>query len=307
MMPPHRITADRITADWIAADWIAADWGTSRLRVWALDAADHVLAEGASDQGMGRLTTAGFEPALLSLIGGWLGAGVTPVLVCGMAGARQGWIEAPYRPVPCPPAGPGAVSAPVGDPRLAVRLLPGLCQNHPPDVMRGEETQIAGLLAQEPGFHGVLCLPGTHAKWARVADGQVTSFRTAMTGELHALLAGQSVLRHAMDPGFDEGLFDQTCAEILAAPERLTAALFGIRAASLVHPAPGAGAARLSGLLIGAELAAMRDLWQDAPVTIIGAGPLSRLYHRVLPLSRVLDGGALSLAGLVAARPEVFP
>lgn len=83
-------------------------------------------------------------------------------------------------------------------------------------------------------------------------------------------------------------MFDRTCAEILAAPEQLTAALFA--------------AARLSGLLIGAELAAMRDLWQGAAVTIIGAGPLSRLYHRALPRARVLDGGALALAGLVAAR-----
>lgn len=115
--------AERITADRIAA------WGTSRLRVWALDGANRVLAEGGSDQGMGGLPPSGFEPALLSLIDGWRGAGKTPVLICGMARARQGWVEAPYRPVLCPPAGSGAVSTPAADLRLAVRVLPGLCQN----------------------------------------------------------------------------------------------------------------------------------------------------------------------------------
>ena len=46
------------------------------------------------------------------------------------------------------------------DPRVDVRILPGLCQNTPADVMRGEETQIAGYLAKDPNFFGTLCLPG---------------------------------------------------------------------------------------------------------------------------------------------------
>ncbi len=52
---------------------------------------------------MGKLARDQFEPALLRLISPWLGAGVTPVLAAGMVGARQGWLEAPYRTVPCPP------------------------------------------------------------------------------------------------------------------------------------------------------------------------------------------------------------
>ena len=95
----------------VRPDWIAVDWGTSALRVWAMWD-DRILTEASSDQGMGRLTPDQFEPALLHLIGDWLEPGrVCPVLAAGMVGARQGWIEAPYRPVPCTPVEPGAASS----------------------------------------------------------------------------------------------------------------------------------------------------------------------------------------------------
>lgn len=45
---------------------------------------------------MGRLEKQDFEPALIELIADLLKDGeVTPVIVCGMAGSRQGWAEAP--------------------------------------------------------------------------------------------------------------------------------------------------------------------------------------------------------------------
>ncbi|WP_102223469.1 2-dehydro-3-deoxygalactonokinase [Acidimangrovimonas sediminis] len=301
----------------VVADWIAVDWGTSNLRLWALDAGGAVLAERGSDRGMGRLSPGEYEAALLDLAAPYLAEGrVTEVLVCGMAGARQGWIEAPYQPVPCIPDGRGAVSAPTADPRLAVRILPGMSQSSPPDVLRGEETQIAGFLRSRPDsapdFDGVLCLPGTHGKWARVSGGAVQALRTAMTGEMHALLSTQSVLRHSMqgavDAGtFDHGAFAAALDEIAAAPATLTAALFGIRARGLLESvAPGTAAARLSGLLIGAELAAMRDLWQGRPVIVIGAPELSARYCEALARAgaeaEAMPGAGLVLAGLAAAR-----
>ena len=285
--------------------WIAADWGTSRLRLWAMQGA-HVTAQAASDDGMGRLTPEGFEPAFLAAARDMLpDRGPVPVLICGMAGARTGWQEAAYGPVPGPPLQP---PEPVRtrDPRLAVRILPGLAQQEPPDVMRGEETQIAGLLAAEPGFDGVLCLPGTHTKWVRIAQGAVLAFRTVMTGELFALIAGQSTLAAFAAEGWDEAAFAGALAEGLADPGRLTSALFAIRAGGLLrgHP-PGAARARLSGLLIGAEVAAMRDLWPGLPVTVLGETALSAHYAAALAAAgiaaRIADGGALTLAGLITA------
>ena len=71
-------------------DWIAVDWGTSRLRAWAMGADGSVLQAAQSDMGMGALTPAGFETALLEVAGEWI-EGPTRVVACGMVGAKQGW------------------------------------------------------------------------------------------------------------------------------------------------------------------------------------------------------------------------
>ena len=292
----------------VRPDWIAADWGTSNLRLWAMGTDGAVLDQRSSDRGMGRLARADFEPALLALIGDWLGSGVTPVLACGMVGARQGWVEAAYRPVPCPPVGLPMTAAPVTDSRLSVRIVPGLSQTRPSaDVMRGEETQIAGVLAAAPGWDGVVCLPGTHSKWAEVSAGEVVSFRSFMTGELFALLSSQSVLRHGMGEGFDDDAFDAGLAEGLARPESLTARLFTLRAEGLLADLPPAAArARLSGLLIGAELAAAKPWWLGRDVVIVGEGGLAALYARALAAqgvpARQVPAQDATLAGLKRAR-----
>lgn len=289
------------------AHWIAADWGTSRLRLWALDGLDQVVGDAASDRGMGRLQPDAFEGALLELAAPFLAEeGRTKVLICGMAGARQGWIEAPYAAVPCLPAKGHTVRAPTRDPRLEVHILPGLCQMDPPDVMRGEETQIAGILAGDPGFDGTLCLPGTHSKWVRVAGGAVQSFNTAMTGELFDLLCNQSILRHSLDAGWDDAVFAAAITTSAAQPAQVFSQLFGLRAGSLVGgAAQDAPQAHLSGLLIGAELAAMRNYWQGRAVAVIGADNLARCYHRALAQLggevTTLNGVDLALEGLKAA------
>ncbi|MCD9147421.1 2-dehydro-3-deoxygalactonokinase [Pseudophaeobacter flagellatus] len=289
------------------AHWIAVDWGTSRLRLWALDGMGRVVGDAASDRGMGRLQPDDFEGALLELAAPFLAeGGRTKVLICGMAGARQGWIEAPYSAVPCLPAKGRTVRAPTRDPRLDVRILPGLCQMDPPDVMRGEETQIAGILARDPGFDGTLCLPGTHSKWVRIAGGTVQSFNTAMTGELFDLLCHQSILRHSLDASWDDAVFAAAIATSEAQPAQVFSQLFGLRAGSLVGAgAQDASQAHLSGLLIGAELAAMRNYWQGRAVAVIGADNLARCYHSALAQLggevTTMNGVDLALEGLKAA------
>ena len=290
------------------ADWIAVDWGTSHLRAWAMAGDGAVRAETASDDGMGRLDRAGFEPALLRLIDPWLGVGRAQVVACGMVGSRQGWVEAPYVATPCPPLSPLLVRAPSLESRLDVRVIPGLRQDRPADVMRGEETQIAGVLAAWPGFDGVICLPGSHTKWVQVSAGEVVSFQTCMTGEVFAALSGHTVLRHTVaDRGHYADAFVQAVDEGLSHPARLTARLFGLRAEALLHGlSPVAARARLSGLLIGMELAASRPWWLGQPVLLVGAPALSALYAEALARQGVaaetLDASAMTLAGLSAAR-----
>ena len=290
--------------------WIAVDWGTSNLRAWAMGADDRVLAEATSDDGMGRLPREGFEPALLRLIAPWLSER-PPVVACGMVGSRQGWCEVPYRTVPCPPLDRDALAlAPVTDPRLRVSIAPGLKQVQPADVMRGEETQIAGVLRLMPGYDGVICLPGTHSKWAHVSAGEVVSFQTFMTGELFALLSEQSVLRHGMQgDGWDDAAFDTGVSDALSRPERIGARLFALRAEGLIAGlSPQAARARLSGLLIGTELAAAKPYWLGQRVTLVGAETLSAAYARALAAQGVeaprLSATDCTLAGLASLSPE---
>jgi len=294
-------------------DWIAADWGTTNLRVWAMDGAGRVLARADSEDGMGRLDRAGYEPALLRLVAPWLPArGSVAVVACGMVGSRQGWVEAPYRAVPCPPFGPGPLARPqCRDPRLRVHVIPGLRQDAPADVMRGEETQIAGFLARNPGFDGVLCLPGTHSKWVLVSAGEVVAFQTFMTGEIFALLTRQSVLRHSTEgAGWDGAAFAGAVSEGLSHPERVAASLFTLRAEGLLHGlAPDRARARLSGLLVGAELAGARAYWLGQRVAVIGSARLAGIYAEALGLqgleAETADVEAMTLAGLTAAHARL--
>lgn len=289
------------------ADWIAVDWGTTNLRAYAMGP-DGIRAEATSEDGMGRLGREGFEPALIRLIEPWLGPGVTSVLACGMVGSRQGWFEAPYRATPCSPMDVGQmVRVPVRDPRITVQIVPGLKQMKPADVMRGEETQIAGALALDPAFDGAMCLPGTHSKWVQISAGEVVSFQTYLTGEMFALLSTQSVLRHGMAAtGWDEDAFDQGVANGMARPERLAAQLFRLRAEGLIADlGPDAARAQLSGLLIGAELAAARPYWLGAKVALVGSTALTALYARALSAmgapTQTLAAKECTIAGLARA------
>ena len=289
-------------------EWIAVDWGTSNMRLWALDETGAVLDSLSSDLGMARLARDAFEPALLELIQPWISDSdtVTPVIACGMVGARQGWQEVPYEAVPCRPS-IQLSRVETQSTAVDVRICWGLKQLDPADVMRGEETQIAGLLDSAPGFEGVVCLPGTHCKWARLSKGEVAEFQSYMTGELYELLSKSSVLRFSIDPqDWSDEQFDAAVNEALAEPEKITGRLFGLRAESLVSNRPrGGSAARLSGYLLGLELASTRSYWESNEVAIIGASALAQHYQRALSLvgraAQLLDTQEMTLAGLTAA------
>ncbi|MEE9454936.1 MAG: 2-dehydro-3-deoxygalactonokinase [Paracoccaceae bacterium] len=293
-------------------DWIAVDWGTTNLRVWAMSNDGSELHHRISDAGMSNLEQDEFEPELSALIGDWLGEIPMPVICCGMVGARQGWLEAPYRTTPCSPfASEGLIPVPTSDPRLQVHILAGIQQKKPADVMRGEETQIAGLLAGNPGFDGVACLPGTHTKWVHISAGEIVSFQTFMTGEMFSLLAGQSVLRHCVDTdSWDDAAFLEAANDAISSPEMFAARLFSLRAQSLIADLPAASArARLSGLLIGLELAASKPYWLGQAVAVIGAGHLAKIYGQALGAQGVTPDSfnvkQVTVAGLTLAKGQI--
>ncbi len=281
----------------------AVDWGTSSFRLWLLDAAGAVLAERRSGEGMLTAGAEGFGAILEKHLAAAGAPDSLPVVVCGMAGARQGWIEAPYVTLPAGLDGilAGAVPVPVqgsgqgSDRARKIRILPGLAQRSAdePDVMRGEETQLAGVLPLFASGRHVICMPGTHSKWVEAESGVIAGFRTWLTGELFSVLSKQSILRHSLGDNVapalpDTPAFVAACTDALAQGGDIGPSLFRIRAATLLQDLqPAEAAARLSGLLIGAEIASARRLF-DLPareVILVASGPLGTLYAAALKLA----------------------
>lgn len=301
--------------------WIAVDWGTSNLRVWAMDDSANILATQSSPLGMNAIAgddALSFEGVLIGLIDDWLpketdAAKAAPisVVICGMAGAKQGWLEAPYCDVPARPSdlAKGAAAPKTTDPRIAVSILPGLCQRDDADVMRGEETQLVGFMAAHRNFAGWVCLPGTHSKWARIDAGQITGFRTYMSGEVFALLSQNSILRHSVtDDTWDDAAFADAVRAAHAAPNGFLHTLFTVRAAGLVangHAVPS-GVSVLSGTVIGAEIADVIGMLKpNEAIALVGDGKLAGLYRAALAVhnieAKAVDGEAITLAGLTQA------
>lgn len=260
---------------------IALDWGTTTLRAYRLDAAGHVLAQREQPLGILSVPAGGFPAALEAIAGDWLDSEHS-VLASGMVGSRQGWVEVPYAPCPAGLAqvAAGIVTVPFRA-QVRVRIVPGLRSSAGPgDVMRGEETQLLGVLDALPA-QALVCLPGTHSKWAQVVDGRILAFDTHMTGEVFALLRQHSLLGRMMDDAVPQR--EPFLQGVHRARERggLLHHLFGVRARGLLGElAPAHAAAYLSGILIGHELAGRPAL--TGPVYLLGSDALCTLYHWAL-------------------------
>src|SRR6202022_2506520 len=175
-------------------------WGRERFWVWAIDRAGGVLAERRSPEGMMAAAKLGFGAVLQSHLDAVGAANDLPVVICGMAGARQGWVEAGYIDAPAHLASILERAVQVSGQSRDIRILPGIAQRDPgaPDVMRGEETQLLGALGADAAGEAVVCIPGTHSKWARGSGGTVERFATFMTGELFSVVSRETILSHAV-------------------------------------------------------------------------------------------------------------
>lgn len=280
---------------------VGVDWGTSNLRVMRIAEGGAVLDSRSDPRGAGGLAPDQFHSVLQEVAGDWLTQG-PPVLVSGMAGARGRWREMAY--LPCP-AGVANLASAVTSPDDAphVRIVPGVAVFEDgllQDVVRGEETQVFGLDAPDDA---VVVGPGTHSKWIRTAGGRITGFRTFVTGELFAAIRTGTILGADMgDPGVDDDAFAAGVQRALRDPA-VTAALFSVRVEGLAgRLSPASSADYLSGLLIGAEVAAQVDA-NGRPVILIGAEALCNRYAAALALGgfhdvRIADGAAATAKGL---------
>lgn len=273
-----------------SAHLLALDWGTSSLRGARIDEQGQVLEERAFQRGILSVPAGGFPQVFDECFGDWVRAGARNCLISGMAGSKQGWVEAPYCPCPAGFADVAAQLRWIQDPALTMptAIVPGLCYDHPcdlpglatlPDVMRGEEVQILGAMHLDGWRDGLCILPGTHSKWARVRDGRVTDFQTFMTGEFYALLSQQSLLARTVDvqAPFDANAFTLGLARARQGRNLLHNA-FGARTLSLfARMDAGPLTSYLSGLVIGEELGA-NDIQGASRITLIGSQSLTQRY-----------------------------
>lgn len=265
---------------------IGVDWGTTSFRAYRLGDGGEIRERREAPLGILLVDAGRFADVLTAQVGPWLADGERRVLLAGMIGSRQGWLEAPY--LPCP-AGPAELARALVDVPLegaTVKLVPGLSDTEAsgiPEVMRGEETQLVGALP-EIGPDGVACLPGSHSKWARIADGRVAGYATHLTGEAFAALRGHTILGRMMREGpTDLAAFDRGVARS-GDTGGLLHHLFGVRTLGLFgRLAEAEAASYLSGLLIGHEVrAAMPNPAASPQVHLIGAPELCALYARAI-------------------------
>jgi 2-dehydro-3-deoxygalactonokinase len=272
---------------------IAIDWGTSSARAYALGRHGEVVSERSAPLGVQRVTSGGFADALNVLCGGEVPDDV-PLIASGMIGSRQGWVEAPY--CRCPAGFETIAASLTGVPGTRLVIVPGLmCQDidEVPDVIRGEETQVFGALSERIGARQVIVLPGTHSKWVIAGPEGVEAFATFMTGELYAVLREHSILGRLARTGVDDAALDRGVRHSLRHDAALTHDLFSARTLALTEAlAPTGVDDYLSGLLLGAEIAAARA-WlarqrlERATVMVLGDAALSARYRRALALAEI--------------------
>ena len=181
--------------------FVAVDWGSSNLRAFLIDAQGQVLDQVQSSLGMLGLAESEFEDVLEALIGPWLSP-IVPVYMAGMVGGKGGWHEVPY--LSCPLAlGELAQHICWLETKLAspVAIVPGvkaIGMSGFDDVMRGEETQLLGVIDEfselAQGADYVCCLPGTHCKWVSIKNHAIAAFSTSISGELFERFSQDSSL-----------------------------------------------------------------------------------------------------------------
>lgn len=281
---------------------ILGDWGTTNLRLW-LVATDGKILDSVTSKDGANLTAGSASADIFDMLTRpWRKTnGPSQAILCGMVGRKGGWIEAPYLSTNDWDALPRNLVRAAHD-DMDVFVVPGLKTVRSDDVMRGEETQILGLVSGTPDFTGTICMPGTHSKWCDLANGKVTDFRTELTGELFALLSEGSILRDAIVSGQCQDAFNDGVHEALKEQDAMQR-LFSVRANWLLNDTPPeAGYSRLSGLLIGAEIARACRNTELETVEIIGSSNLVELYAQALGQAGVAtiihSGDMLAIQGL---------
>lgn len=162
--------------------FIGCDWGSSNFRLAILSFEGRIIADHSDAGGIVTLRKSGSDTAGLvahlrkgldSLENASrLDISNLPLIISGMAGSSMGICEVPYMSIPFSLDGHGIKLHHIDTlPRIGnqVYIVPGVCSDD--DVMRGEETEAMGLMADMSLKDALLILPGTHSKHLWVRNG----------------------------------------------------------------------------------------------------------------------------------------
>ena len=263
--------------------WVALDWGTSNFRAYLMEN-NNVIDQVSTQEGMKFVDQKEFENTLVKNITPWKKKfDINIVIASGMVGAKQGWIEVPYIKSPCDIRNLNFKTLNILD-DINVHILSGVSQSNPSDVMRGEETQIAGFLLNNIAFNGSICLPGTHSKWVNLKSYNIDEFTTYLTGELYEIVKKYSILKHSLNTTRLEDEIVKSAANlIIENPSFISNKLFEIRAENLLKNSnQTSNNSKLVGYLLGIELSGSKTYWEDKDLVIIGSSNLNKYYELIL-------------------------
>ena len=263
--------------------WVALDWGTSNFRAYLMDN-NNVIDQVSTQEGMKFIDQNEFEKILIKNIDSWNNNfDIKVIIASGMVGAKQGWIEVPYVNSPCDIRNVNFKTLKILD-DANIHILSGVSQFNPSDVMRGEETQIAGFLLNNVDFNGSICLPGTHSKWVNMNSYNIQEFTTFLTGELYEIVKKYSILNHSLNTTeLDDEIVKSSAKLIIENPSFISNKLFEIRADNLLKNSnQTSNNSKLVGYLLGIELSGSRTYWEDKDLIIIGSSNLNKYYELIL-------------------------
>lgn len=282
--------------------FLSCDWGTSsfRLRLIEADSAT-ILAETLSAQGIAatynlwnaqdKIERFAFYRTFLlqelSALENKYGKIPTdiPLIISGMAASAVGMYELPYKQLPVQTIAEELITyitpATEAFPYKTI-LVSGLRTVN--DVMRGEETILAGCDLHNSNKHQLYIFPGTHSKHVVVQNGMISDFKTYMTGEVFQLLCSKSLLASSIEKNqslfetissFEKGIRD-------AQHENILNNIFHVRTNTLLDVlSKTENYMYLSGLVIGEELKAIENADYET-INLVSSGELMKLYETAL-------------------------
>jgi 2-dehydro-3-deoxygalactonokinase len=281
--------------------FLSCDWGTSSFRLRLIEAASGtILAETLSAKGIAvtydlwkaqdKIERLAFyriyllqQLSALEIKYGKVPTDI-PLIISGMAASAVGMHELPYKQLPIKTIAEELITyitrTTEAFPYKTI-LVSGLRTVN--DVMRGEETILAGRDLQNSDKHQLYIFPGTHSKHVIVQNAMINDFKTYMTGEVFQLLSSKSLLATSVKyqstfeniSSFEKGVID-------AQQQIFLNNIFHVRTNALLNVLSKAeNYMYLSGLVIGEELRSISNENYET-INLVSSGELMKLYETAL-------------------------